>query len=143
MDQPKVITLQEIPPLPSDGTIAIKVDKETLFKVLERCEELGWKWSSGRKATSPSGGVSGFDKWICLGCHYNFDRAVLYCISTNKLDIYKMKPHIVLIGESICTVDLKAANTNSSATNCASCGHQLKNPVPGWDRMKYCPKCEA
>jgi hypothetical protein len=146
MDQPKVITLQEIPPPPFDGTIAIKVDKETYYKVLERCEELGWKWASGRKATEGPAGcevVASFsDRWLCLGCseHKISD---LYVLQTRDLEKGCMKPYIVFFSKSICTVDLKAANTNPSATNCASCGHQLKNPVPGWDRMKYCPKCEA
>jgi len=55
----------------------------------------------------------------------------------------RRKPHIILFSKSNCTADLKTANTQPGITNCALCGSQLKNPIPGWDWMKYCPKCEA
>jgi hypothetical protein len=42
------------------------------------------------------------------------------------------------VGE-VVSVDLKTANSVSSATNCISCGGQLKEPYPG---LKHCPKCE-
>ena len=37
--------------------------------------------------------------------------------------------------------DLKVANTEPSATECASCGGKLKDPGMG-PRFKYCPICE-
>ena len=39
-------------------------------------------------------------------------------------------------------IDLKSQNTSPLATNCCKCGEKLRNPMPGLDIFKHCPKCE-
>lgn len=41
--------------------------------------------------------------------------------------------------ENISLDELKVRNSHPSAKNCARCGGELKNPLPG---IKFCPICE-
>ena len=43
---------------------------------------------------------------------------------------------------SINAATLKVKNTSPHSTNCAKCGGQLKDPIPGCSNLKYCPICE-
>ena len=137
----KTIKLSEIPaPYLSDGTIAIRiVDPMVKNIVLAKCEELGWLWMNGYRSTDPYCAGHLFE-WLTLGqVKEQYNR--LYYSFVVPIG---MIGFIVDIEQKVeikyfSNIDLKTVNSVSSATNCASCGGQLKEPYPG---LKHCSKCE-
>jgi len=53
-------------------------------------------------------------------------------------------PLFVPVGSSrpSAATDLRSMNTQPGRTACASCGGQLRNPMPPSPRFQHCPKCE-
>jgi hypothetical protein len=137
----KTINLEDIPAPGVTGAsmrgTALVFNEELKLKVLTKLDKLGWVWcgAGGEKIFNYSPPIHHFNIGLyeLNICYY----PVGYKNWFENWEEFK----VIDIMSSKNPINLKAANTSSLATNCASCGGKLKDPGMG-PIYKHCPKCE-
>jgi hypothetical protein len=142
------IALSEFPkPDQADQKLIILLDNENVMAtVLQRCEELGWRWMGGNELATQF--TPTIPKFIRLGFFYPSSPSFrLLCLYNLHQQSWLEKEgfriyNIAFVDSGPKIINLKAENTKLGATACASCGGKLKNPMPGMLRFQHCPVCE-